>query len=224
MEAKYPQADFGAYFYVLGQSVGSDHKHHIAPRSLFPELADEPDNLKPLSVREHVEAHRMLAIQIPEANWYPKFIAGNLATSAKGGRIGGRIHKKNGTGIFASGMSAKGGRLGGKIGNREGKAIGGRITGRIHKKNGTGIFAPEHRGKSGRITKEKGIGIFAPGMAAKAGKIGGRIAAENGIGAHAPGMAAKGGRITGRINCHNRWHVKRGVVSPTCELCQMNCG
>lgn len=184
MEAKYPQADFGAYFYVLGQSVGSDHKHHIAPRSLFPELADEPDNLKPLSVREHVEAHRMLAIQIPEANWYPKFIAGNLATSAKGGRIGGRIHKKN----------------------------------------GTGIFAPEHRGKSGRITKEKGIGIFAPGMAAKAGKIGGRIAAENGIGAHAPGMAAKGGRITGRINCHNRWHVKRGVVSPTCELCQMNCG
>ena len=35
-------------------------RHHIYPRSMFPQKADEPGNLIPLSAREHFLAHWML--------------------------------------------------------------------------------------------------------------------------------------------------------------------
>jgi hypothetical protein len=69
MQAKYPDADLSRYFAFLTQATGSDHKHHIAPRSLFPELAKEKANLISLTVEQHVEAHSLLAVQIPAANW-----------------------------------------------------------------------------------------------------------------------------------------------------------
>lgn len=27
------------------------------------------------------------------------------------------------------------------------------------------------------------------------------------------------GKVSGPLNCHTRWHVKRGIVNPTCKLC-----
>jgi hypothetical protein len=65
----------------------------------------------------------------------------------------------------------------------------------------------------GRHAKENGTGIFAPGMQAKGGRKGGRKHKENSTGIFAPGMQAKGG--------HTRWHVKRGIVNPTCSLCRL---
>jgi hypothetical protein len=78
MKAKYPQANFAAYFAFLGRCRprGKTQKHHIAPRSLWPELADDKQNLIPLTVPQHKKAHAILAKQIPDASWpCPKFIA-----------------------------------------------------------------------------------------------------------------------------------------------------
>jgi hypothetical protein len=78
MKAQYPQANFAAYFAFLGRCRprGKTQKHHIAPRSLWPELADDKQNLIPLTVPQHKKAHAILAKQIPDASWpCPKFIA-----------------------------------------------------------------------------------------------------------------------------------------------------
>jgi hypothetical protein len=66
MQAKYPGADLPRYFAFLNQSAGADHDHHIAPRSEFPELATEPDNIRAVSFHEHFYAHYLLAIAVPE--------------------------------------------------------------------------------------------------------------------------------------------------------------
>ena len=42
------------------QSDGYVERHHIYPRSMFPQLADDPKNLIPLTAREHFIAHWML--------------------------------------------------------------------------------------------------------------------------------------------------------------------
>src|SRR5271163_4506267 len=65
MEAKYPQADFAAYFAFLNRcarrrQAGHLHKHHIAPRALFPKLACDLANLMPLTVANHEKAHQIL--------------------------------------------------------------------------------------------------------------------------------------------------------------------
>ena len=39
---------------------GYVERHHIYPRSMFPQLADDPKNLIPLTAREHFLAHWML--------------------------------------------------------------------------------------------------------------------------------------------------------------------
>jgi len=41
-------------------SAGYVERHHIYPRSMFPQLADDPGNLIPLTAREHFLAHWML--------------------------------------------------------------------------------------------------------------------------------------------------------------------
>lgn len=132
----------------------------------------------------------------------------------------------------------KAGRIGGRATNKTTngrKSNGGRIGGRASVANG-------HPGTANgaRRNKEKCTGIFTPGMqvrgARAGGLIGGRISGrkqvENGIGMFAPGYdKTKGGRVSGPINGrkvglayglknnHIRWHVKRGVVSPSCSLC-----
>lgn len=43
-----------------GDNNGYVERHHIYPRSMFPQLADEPSNLIRLTAREHFIAHWML--------------------------------------------------------------------------------------------------------------------------------------------------------------------
>lgn len=43
-----------------GASEGYAERHHIYPRSLFPQLADDPSNILSLTAREHFIAHWML--------------------------------------------------------------------------------------------------------------------------------------------------------------------
>lgn len=87
--------------------------------------------------------------------------------------------------------------------------------------------------ENGRKTKTNGTGVHAPGAAARAGRIGGRKNVESGQLASVRNVEtqSKGGRIGGRsltreqhqaatrIANHKRWHVKRGIVNPTCSLC-----
>jgi hypothetical protein len=137
------------------------------------------------------------------------------ADRLRGARVSGKRAFERGTGIFAPGYLQKG--------------IGGRKM--VAKK--IGMFAPENLGMGGRIagpkTNEMHIGIFAPDFDKRApgrigGPIGGRKAKELGLGIFAPGMAAAGGRIASRINNHERWHIKRGIVNPNCELCRASSG
>lgn len=48
-------------YYLENEPTGLFHKHHIAPRALFPEYEDDSDNLVKLPVRAHFIAHYLLA-------------------------------------------------------------------------------------------------------------------------------------------------------------------
>lgn len=48
-------------YYLANEPTDSFHKHHIAPRGIFPEYEDDSDNLVKLPVRAHFIAHYLLA-------------------------------------------------------------------------------------------------------------------------------------------------------------------
>lgn len=124
--------------------------------------------------------------------------------------------------------------------------IGGSIAAKKHKENGTGIFGltTEQRiangSKLGKLQVKNKKGIFKPGFDKTLGpSIAGRKNAEKlgylrRIGIMSGKKKVESGewdRIrllpqtkeaqskSGIKNCHKRWHVKRGLVSPTCSLC-----
>src|SRR5208282_3346305 len=159
MQAKYPQADFAAYFAFIDACAatpqsGPVHRHHIAPREQFPELAKAATNLISVAVENHKQAHCILAqsCMVFKRRPTPQFIA-----SAK---LGGLANKEKGTGYFALGMAAK----------------GGRIAGRLNKEKAIGIFAANQHALGGSISGRnhviKGTGCHAPGMPAKGGLFG----------------------------------------------------
>jgi hypothetical protein len=206
LQERYPTADFSVYFRFLEACAGTQrdsgrtHGHHICPRKQFPDLEDEPDNVITLHIDDHALAHKLLGAAVPElSRATAAWIESQKDGAAKGGRVAARVHKKNRTGPYAPGSR--------KLG---------RVNGR----------------KNALRLKEHGRGWFAPGVAAMGGRITGRKTKELGIGVHAPGMAAKGGRsltleqhrefgsIGARVVNHKRWHVSRGIKSPTCALCQ----
>ena len=51
------------YFKIINQAT-SEHeyceKHHILPKSIFPEFKDDPNNIIKLSAREHYICHLLL--------------------------------------------------------------------------------------------------------------------------------------------------------------------
>jgi hypothetical protein len=86
------------------------------------------------------------------------------------------------------------------------KADAGRISGLLNKKLG--------RGYCGLTLEQRQEAGSKGGMLT--GSVNGLKNKELERGWFAPGMQAK----AGFISCHNRWHAKRGVVDPFCELCQ----
>lgn len=80
LKAKYPTADFRAYFAFLAacpaQPAGRAHKHHMAPREQFPEYAKDKTNLIALTIDDHVCAHTVLGQACSVLSWAnPHFIA-----------------------------------------------------------------------------------------------------------------------------------------------------
>ena len=66
MASKFPTADFEPYFRFLETTTGNDHKHHVAPKKVFPDLKRNPENIRPLSFQEHFYAHYLLAWAVPD--------------------------------------------------------------------------------------------------------------------------------------------------------------
>jgi len=140
MQAKYPQADFAAYFaFIIACAAtpqpGPAHRHHIAPREQFPELAKDATNLISVTVENHKHAHRLLAQCAPELSLVSQaFIDAAIKGGQVGGKIGGRVagrnRKENGTGIFAANYDWQ------KQGSKNGKQC---------KAKGTGIFSMSHK-------------------------------------------------------------------------------
>jgi hypothetical protein len=74
-----------------------------------------------------------------------------------------------------------------------------------------GIVTGETKRNGGRKIKELGIGWFAPGVAAQGGRSLSHEQRQR--------ATSAGGRAAAPLNNHRRWHVQRGIISPTCELC-----
>ena len=85
MRAKYPTADFRAYFAFLAsrpvltyRRKAGLHRHHMAPREQFPELDNgmSGPNIIVLTVADHTKAHALLTKVSPALSWVrPEFIA-----------------------------------------------------------------------------------------------------------------------------------------------------
>lgn len=78
----------------------------------------------------------------------------------------------------------------------------------------------------GLRNKEKGIGIFAPDYdKSTGGRVGGKKTKDSEVGIHGLSsderskFSALGGRKSAPIINHVRWHVNRGIKSPSCALC-----
>jgi|HubBroStandDraft_1064217.scaffolds.fasta_scaffold00047_19 hypothetical protein len=72
---EHDEADLSAYFDFVEEHCSETrvtgwHKHHVAPRAVFPELEHDEDNWCWLTLEDHIEAHRLLAEAVPECLAY----------------------------------------------------------------------------------------------------------------------------------------------------------
>jgi hypothetical protein len=125
LERRYPFADLDDYLCWLDECRAKKtyqrktHKHHVAPRAQFPELVDDPDNLIKLTVEQHVHAHDLLSMAIPDLYVTPSFIRANMHIASVAARIGGRaaaaVNKRKGTSVYSREIQLKGASAGGKV-------------------------------------------------------------------------------------------------------------
>lgn len=97
-------------------------------------------------------------------------------------------------------------------------AAGSRASGRMNAEKKIGVCgrSPEKMSEGGRKASREDKACAGRIGGAKSGPVNGPASQEKGIGIFAPGMK----RIAGLISTHNHWHIKRGLVSSTCSLCQ----
>jgi hypothetical protein len=147
LEARYP--DLSDYFQYLTtcsatQSNSKQHRqfldprrkcrHHICPRAQFPEYDKEPDNLIRITVEQHIHAHDLLSIAIPELYVEPSFIAASIRLKSAhqrkakmaairnnpdhdhlAGRCAAAVNKRNRTSVYSREIQLKGASAGGKV-------------------------------------------------------------------------------------------------------------
>lgn len=202
LQERYPAADFSLYFCYLEacrlskQETEHTHGHHICPKEQFPEYKHDPDNQITLTVAQHSHAHELLYAAVPELGAVAAWIESQAEVDHVAcGRIGGHKSRELHKGIHALTF--------------EQRSVIGVINGNHAKEQRFGVCGrsseqmSEDGRKGGLAAKENGVGWFAPGVAANAGHLGGLV----------------GGRKGSQITNHKRWHAKRGIVNPKCELC-----
>jgi general stress protein YciG len=123
-ESHFPLTDFSDYLRFMAECrkklpTGTTHKHHVLPQAVWPEFADEPENLILLSTEDHARAHELLnRLDVGELYTPPAFIAQAVIHDrefyVEAGRKGGLVTKEKGVGLHAPGMAALGGRIQGR--------------------------------------------------------------------------------------------------------------
>jgi hypothetical protein len=206
MQKRFPRARFGAYFAFLAKHRNSGaHRHHIAPRCEFPELAGEKDNLVNLSYEDHVRAHVLLSNAVPGHGGFRAAVLFNQGQTARAfmeaSRQGGIMSAKSGgTARARTFLSEKDYRA-----MRAKSALTNAASGWANCRKASAAQTPENLRQAGL----KGRMIL--------GREGLRVAGAKGRAA----MAAMGltPAMAGRVGGHVYRHVKQGIVKPSCELC-----
>jgi hypothetical protein len=226
---RYPHPHDPTRFIYVGQGAKRD-QHHRVGRSSFGRRfkVDFPNIELPQPVRETIEIKTQIELNEMETIWmfqyhtwrgYPdgmNLVIPGAQDYKVAGKIGGPVaFRRHGNPQTKQG-SIKGGTIAGRK-NAEsghmsaiGKQYGGRYADVLDK-----FRTPEYQ-------RERGI---------KGGKAAAKINAET-------GWSTKLGSIYGPENArkiphdikmkalnqgrHNRWHVKRGMISPSCNLCSSN--
>src|SRR5208282_4350208 len=226
MQAKYPQADFAAYFaFIIACAAtpqpGPAHRHHIAPKEQFPELAKDAVNLIIVTVENHKQAHRLLAQCEPKLRIAT---AQFIAAAHKGGKLAG--FKKALAHITPNVIAKRGiGRSFNHIVLPEIEIIQWHLMGLSNSEIARRVGATaDGRMRANRIR----MFLIRSGIyrCAEAQQMANKI-----------GWKRKGGLIAGQHNAtlkqgvcsveaqaksrHNRWHIKRSLNVPTCSLCQL---
>jgi hypothetical protein len=211
LQQKFPKADFHEYFDFLEHLdilIKGGHKHHILPKKQFPEFKNNSKNCIRVSSENHFLAHYYLALASSEfdlafflmSNYHSvKVVQTQLTHFIKlyeQGRLKQlQVSKEIGRKAVESGQLREAASAGGRTG------AGGRRSVEIHGAPGTRADKIKGTRKRNELhgnpaTKES---------RSKGGKIGGRTSVTKGYLTRAR---------------HIRWHSKRGIVSPICELCQ----
>jgi hypothetical protein len=198
LKQKFPKANFRRYFDFLEQVVvlvKGGHRHHILPKNEFPELKNDPRNLVRISPAEHYLAHYLLAIASPEFE-----LAFFLMSSYRSAQID-RTQLSQFAQIYERGRFKQ---------IQASKETCQKL-----------IKDPRHRewasagGKTGAGGR-KNVELHGPIIGTRMDRIKGAHRRNELYGNPATqGSRAKGGKRGGHI----RWHVKRGIVAPGCELC-----
>jgi|SRR5208282_4671457 len=237
LSAQALDTDFTPYFAFIESipQVAKGHRHHILPKKEFPEFAKDPNNLIRVSPSDHFRAHYWLAVCAPNYEPFQRvfFFMTNFKRYAS--QIKSELPKY--AEIYEKGRRAQAvlaeefGRIYGPINGERNVKNGqmarlGRIQGR---KNVEGGWLDEIR------THETCVegGLAAGKKATTSGQI--QVLARSGVGGRKGGVTqgrknvengwfasvktfetcSKGGRIAN----HNRWHVDRNLVNPTCSFC-----
>ena len=227
MQTKYSAADLRRYFSFLVQASGNDHKHHIAPRAEFPELAAVSENIIPLSYQEHFYAHYLLALAVPECGTFQttvrfmadryaqEIITDELPLFAEVYERGAKERVKklkamHSDPAFASVRDAVAAATFKRL-NADPIFIAARSE-RMKKQHADPIFAAMHSdNKRKHMNRLNADPVFAAARDMRSSKQMKELNADPVF------SVARNART--KIANHKRWHVKRGIISTKCELC-----
>ncbi len=220
LEAHFPSADFSVYFREAEERrtarAWNTQDHHFCPRKQFPQFIDSPENLITLTVQDHAFVHRLLeaacGIKAPATKLFER----QRDFAAVGGNAAARKNKEQGTGLYDSRIQA----MGAKTLTPERQSAAGRIGGRKTADSGSlAVASAAVRARPGhQIKAARAGGLSLPReVHVKSGLAAAEVNRANGTGVFA--LTREQCKVFLHKALHVRWHVKRGIVSSTCNLC-----
>jgi hypothetical protein len=236
MGARFPYADFRAYFAFIDTCAGGgDYRHHVAPKCEFPELEKNWQNIALLSYEDHKEAHRLLSEAVPEHTGFRLAIIYMFAYES-GEYV--KAMKLNGQAAVESGALAKAREAQGGYEGMCASLVKARAalspemrTASLAKGRATqaadGYSAFINKGRE--TNAATGWANLVKGRAARDPKKTLIAQIKCGLEAADSGQLAKARDVLGleglRNNMakgrHTRYHVRRGVVDSSCKFCNV---
>jgi hypothetical protein len=233
METRFPYADLRAYFAFIDTAAGSGkYRHHVAPKCEFPELRDSEDNIALLNYEDHKQAHQLLSEAVPEhtgfrlaaiymfayeSSEYEKRTRLNGQAAVESGQLARAREKQGYEGLYAAlekgraSMTPEEWRAGSRKGGLTQAAADARERSRITNEI-SGWANCEIARESIDLAKRYVAQVESGRRAATSGQL---AAARESLG-------YKGLCQNMAKGAHSRWHVQRGINSPTCAFCFCN--